>query len=209
MAAPNRNKLERERDRKAIAQMVLRGMTVTDIAKELTLSIQMVSYDKKVIEKQWREERFDDTELYISKELKQLEYLYRQALLGWERSITSKDSAKKTTNTQKIKMQGGETSVEQPATLIKETVHQSKETLVGDAHFLEVAKGLREDIRKLLNINSPVKIEISEKMPRTIKEAREELEKVMAALKLKPVPFEQMEKINEYLKDKNIKLGMN
>ena len=147
MAATKRSSIQVQKDRLRIAEFLLSGRTEREIGAELHMTQQMVAYDKKVIEKEWKASRETDMELLIAREIRHIGYLYREAIRGWERSFGVKalTEIKKSTTTQADQ---------------KESASKSSEELTGDVRFLTAARELRKDYRDLLGLDAPKELRI-------------------------------------------------
>ena len=142
MAAKKRKPIQVSKDRLRIADMLLSGMSQQEIGAELHMKQQMVSYEKRAIERQWRESREKDIDTLMAREIKHIERLFREAIRGWERSFGKKE----TTKAAKSK------SAEKPG---EESASKIQEELIGDVRFLMAARELRKDMRELLGLETP------------------------------------------------------
>lgn len=87
MPGDTRNKrtpLQRKQDRVKIAEMYIRGMYQSEIAKELGLSQQQISSDLKKIQKEWQKTTTIALDEYKSKELAKIDHLERTYWQEWE-----------------------------------------------------------------------------------------------------------------------------
>ena len=86
-----RNKAKGPADRDArlqeVARLYLKGRYQSEIATELGVSQQQVSYDLKSIQKLWRESAVRDFDSHQSEELKKIDHLERTYWDGWSRSL--------------------------------------------------------------------------------------------------------------------------
>jgi len=125
-----------------IAEMLLCGMSQQEIGDTLHMKQQMVSYEKKAIERQWRESREKDIDTLMAREIKHIERLFREAIRGWERSFGKKETTKA------AKSKTSEKSEEESASKVQEE-------LTGDVRFLMAARECRKDLRELIGLEPP------------------------------------------------------
>jgi len=142
MAAKKRKPIQVSKDRMRIAEMLLCGMSQQEIGDTLHMKQQMVSYEKKAIERQWRESREKDIDTLMAREIKHIERLFREASKGWERSFGKRE----TTTAEKSK------TTEKDS---RESASKVSEELTGDVRFLLAARELRKDMRELLGLETP------------------------------------------------------
>ncbi len=129
MAANKRTKIQRERDRLTIAELLLKGWSQQRIADWLDLDKSGVSREVKRIKVQWQSETIEDTHLYVQAELRRLAMLEAEHWAAWERSQCSKE----TTHLEKL-LTGGKD--EGGATTGRVRQATKAEQRVGDAVFL-------------------------------------------------------------------------
>jgi len=170
---PRRPKYKRLADLQRIKDMMLAGKTGVEIAATLNISGSVVSNNIKEIEKEWRENRFDDIDFYKTREIQHLAFLYHEAVKGWERSLIEKERKK-----QRISQKGA-TSGETPgaARTTDTQAEVTKEIPVGDSRFLETARKIREDIRTILGLNEII-IDDKRKPFKSPSEAYKELDEM-------------------------------
>lgn len=135
MASRKRKRSEIDRDRRILSQWLAMGkidtMSQVEVADELrkvtnseyTLSQQQISYDLTYIEKQWQKETIENVQKAKMRELKKLDGIEREYLVGWERSKREKEKHKR-----KVKNEEGERSKE---------VQVETEERVGNPRFLD------------------------------------------------------------------------
>lgn len=86
MARNTRSSFKIEADRVKIAKMYLQGLTQAAIAEDMGMTQQMVSYDLKAIQKDWRESAIDDIGTLRGRELARIDMLEVEYWESWERS---------------------------------------------------------------------------------------------------------------------------
>ena len=86
MGKPKRNETQREYDLERTAAAYLRGKRQVDIAEELGVSQQQVSYDIKVLHRRWRESALIDLNEAKQRELARIDTLELEYWQAWEAS---------------------------------------------------------------------------------------------------------------------------
>jgi hypothetical protein len=172
---PRRTKNQRRADKQRIVDMILRGKTGVQIAAVLNISQAVASKEIIKIEDEWKAARFETMDVYKKKELEHLNFLYQEAINGWERSL--KESEKKR---QRVSKRALNAETVEGVAPYQTQAEVTKEERAGDPRFLQVAKGLREDIRQLLGIVQVTELKLSTDIPPSPEEARKELAKILA-----------------------------
>lgn len=145
MASPKRTSTEREHDLEKIAALYLRGKRQSDIAADLGLAQQQISYDLKEIQKRWRESSMVSINEVKHRELSRIDELERTYWDAWQRSV---GEVIKTT-TSKSDKDGGRASI-------------VKEQRVGDSAFLAGVLSCIEQRCKIFGIYEATKIAITD-----------------------------------------------
>jgi predicted transcriptional regulator len=145
MASPKRTPTQRENDLERIAAMYLRGNRQADIAAELGIAQQQVSYDLKEIHKRWRESTLVSINEVKHRELSRIDELERTYWDAWQRSIGEKTK----TRTEKAVDGVSKASIE-------------KESLVGNPAFLNGVLSCIEQRCKIFGIYEATKIAITD-----------------------------------------------
>lgn len=91
MARPKRKRIVHKRDLPVIARLYCQGKTQAEIGKQVGISQQQVSYDLKIIQKQWLKSSLVDIDTAKARELAKLDQIEREAWLAWERSQQNKE----------------------------------------------------------------------------------------------------------------------
>ncbi|MGV8123105.1 MAG: hypothetical protein AB2L14_25360 [Candidatus Xenobiia bacterium LiM19] len=86
MAANKRKKIQIEHDRVKILELSLTGFTQTEIAVRMKMTRQMVGYELKKIETEWRQQRKDLKDDDINHRLAELKKVKRESWRAWEKS---------------------------------------------------------------------------------------------------------------------------
>lgn len=94
MAAPKRDKFQREYDYERIISYYLKGWRQVDIAAELGLSQQQVSKDLASIQRRWRSDTAINLDEAKSKEIARIDELEREYWAAWESSKSERTKAR-------------------------------------------------------------------------------------------------------------------
>lgn len=146
MSEKKRTPTERESDLQKIAALYLKGKTQADIAADLTVTQQQVSYDLKEIHKRWRESTLVNMNEAKHRELARIDQLEITYWDAWQRSIGEKTKTK----TEKM---AGESST-------KASIE--KEMMVGNPAFLTGVLSCIEQRCKIFGIYEATKIAITD-----------------------------------------------
>lgn len=146
MATNKRTPTEREHDLEQIAALYLRGKRQSDIATELDITQQQISYDLKEIQKRWRESSLVSINEVKHRELSRIDELERTFWDAWQRSIGEK------TKTKTEKMAG--------VAAAKASIE--KEMMVGNPAFLTGVLSCIEQRCKIFGIYEATKIAITD-----------------------------------------------
>jgi len=165
MAAPKRTSIQIERDRRDIAQLYLKGWIQADIAAYLSedperhyvLSQQMISYDLRRVQAQWRESALIDVDEAKSRELAKIDQLEREYWQAWERSCENAETVvRKTKGTVKKYEDGdGQFVAERPAEVNKTSAGQA-----GDPRFLQGIQWCIDRRCKIIGVDSAKRIRV-------------------------------------------------
>jgi hypothetical protein len=149
MARPKFSKDELKAVKEKIADKVLWGTPLADIAQELGITIQTVSYHHLRIKQEQRailRKHKDARELLVAEKFFQYEAQIRENYAAWKRS--QEDHVKVTEET--ITSAAGEVS---------EKKSESREGQSGDARFQSLIKQCRDAQRELLGLDAPKQTE--------------------------------------------------
>lgn len=91
MAKKTRTPDQIERDRALIAERRLKGYKQSDIALELGVTQQQVSYDLKVVRKRWRDDQIASVEEHVSQKIAEVELVKQKAWEAWDASTQTKE----------------------------------------------------------------------------------------------------------------------
>lgn len=94
MAEKKREHFQRESDYERITSLYLRGWRQVDIATELGLSQQQISYDLRTIQERWRKSTAINLDEAKQKELSRIDELEREFWAAWEASKTERTKAR-------------------------------------------------------------------------------------------------------------------
>lgn len=77
---PNNNPLTREDRLKRVAAALLSGVSMRAIATQLSVNVGTIRRDRDIILRQWREERLENTDDWVTRELRQLDQSYMRVM---------------------------------------------------------------------------------------------------------------------------------
>lgn len=143
MSQKKRTPTQRESDLERIAALYLRGKRQADIAVELNITQQQVSYDLKEIHKRWRESSLVNMNEVKQRELARIDQLEIEYWSAWERS---KQEAVRTV-TSKSDKEGNRASI-------------TKEQQVGNPSYLAGVQWCIEQRCKIFGLYEAAKISI-------------------------------------------------
>lgn len=162
-----RTEEQRDYDISFCSNLFLRGYTYREIVAALnadltkrgagyTISLAMVYYDLQQTLIEWKRERLDNIDDYVTQELRKLDAMEQQAWEAWEVSKTGKQRTKEKTNRGRpIKTDATDTDPEYYG--YDET---TIETSAGNPRFLDLLLNIQQRRAKMLGFDAPVKIEI-------------------------------------------------
>ncbi len=147
MAAPKRTPIQRARDRVEIARRYCHGETQIDIAAYLEVSQQQISYDLKAVQREWKDQRIKELDIHKWRELAKIDELERTYWDAWMRSQTEH------VRTRSRQQTGGDilASIE-------------RENPIGDPRFLVGVAWCIERRCKLLGLDEPLRIDITDRL---------------------------------------------
>lgn len=148
MAAPKRTDAQREHDLELISALYLRGKRQVDIAAELGVTQQQISYDLKTIQKRWQQKTVVNINEVKQRELARIDELERTYWEAWERSLDERTKTRTERNTT-----GGENQVSRDKASIE------KETLLGIPAYLAGVERCIELRCKILGVHAAQKHE--------------------------------------------------
>jgi hypothetical protein len=143
---PKRTPIQIKQDRVTIAELYIKGVYQSVIAKQLGLSQVQISYDLKAIQKQWIKETTLSLDQYKGKELARLDEVERTAWDGYSRS-KQEFKSKIIKGKELEKNKEGQTKGKS----IEQTI--KTEERVGNPKFLDVIVKCIELRCKLLGLN--------------------------------------------------------
>lgn len=162
MAANTRSKFQRKADYERITSLYLRGWRQADIAAELGLTQQQISYDLGVVQKQWRESTTMDLDEAKQKELSRIDELQNDFWTAWEESKKNVVTVgvEKKSITLKIKdASGGDIGL--PAIERKDSRRRTGQS--GNPAFLQGVLSCIDRRCKLLGLDAPERKELTGK----------------------------------------------
>lgn len=153
MAANTRSGFQREADYERITSLYLRGWRQADIAAELGLTQQQVSYDLRVVQKRWRESTTMDLDEAKQKELARIDELEREFWSAWESSKSERTKARQESDGTKDK---------EGKVVVKKS-SMEKEQRDGNPAFLQGVLSCIDRRCKLLGLDAPERKELTGK----------------------------------------------
>ena len=152
MAEKKRSAFQREQDLERITSLYLRGLRQIDIATEIGLTQQQVSYDLKTIQTRWRTDTTINLDEAKQKELAKIDELEREYWQAWETSKGEKTKARQEING---KDKDGKPNVTKQV--------MEKDQMLGNPAYLTGVQWCISERCKLLGIYAPAKQEVTGK----------------------------------------------
>lgn len=149
MSKTDRTPIQREDDRRRVAELYLRQWTQVAIAAELGIDQSTVSRDLQAIQKQWRESAIVDMNEAKQRELARIDALELEYWQAWQRSqedIVSSTSKHRGADKEDLR---------------REELSLQKKQQDGDPRFLQGVQWCIEQRCKLLGINAPEKFDFA------------------------------------------------
>ena len=161
-----RSEEQRIYDIRFCADLFLRGYSYREIADALnrdlsargmgyTITFQMVYYDLQQCLIEWKRERLDTIDEYVTQELRKLDKMEVELWEAWERSKTGKLREKNRQNAKPRKVLEDGDNPEYYG--YEET---TTETSAGNPRFLDLLLNVQQRRAKMLGFDAPIKVEI-------------------------------------------------
>lgn len=161
-----RSEEQRIYDIRFCADLFLRGYSYREIADALnrdlsargvgyTISFQMVYYDLQQCLIEWKRERLDTIDEYVTQELRKLDKMEVELWEAWERSKTGKLREKNRQNAKPRKVLEDGDNPEYYG--YEET---TTETSAGNPRFLDLLLNVQQRRAKMLGFDAPIKVDI-------------------------------------------------
>lgn len=161
-----RTRDQREFDLSFCSNLFLRGYTYKEISERLneenarrgvgyTISRQMVYWDMQQLLIEWKRERMDNIDDYVTQELRKLDKMEVELWEAWERSKTGKTREKNRQNAKPRKVLEDGDNPEYYG--YEET---TTETSAGNPRFLDLLLNVQQRRAKMLGFDAPIKVEI-------------------------------------------------
>lgn len=161
-----RTKDQRESDLAFCSTLFLRGYTYREISERLneenarrgvgyTITKQMVYWDMQHLLIEWKRERMDNIDDYVTQELRKLDKMEVELWEAWERSKTGKlrEKNRQNANPRKVLEDG-----DNPEYYGYEET--TTETSAGNPRFLDLLLNVQQRRAKMLGFDAPIKVEI-------------------------------------------------
>lgn len=161
-----RTEEQRDYDIAFCSNLFLRGYTYREIGAALnddlakrnagyTISLAMVYYDLQQTLIEWKRERLDNIDDYVTQELRKLDKMEVELWEAWERSKTGKTRGKNRQNAKPRKVLEDGDNPEYYG--YEET---TTETSAGNPRFLDLLLNVQQRRAKMLGFDAPIKVEI-------------------------------------------------
>ena len=161
-----RTKDQREFDLAFCSNLFLRGYTYKEISERLneenarrgvgyTISKQMVYWDIQQLLIEWKRERMENIDDYVTQELRKLDKMEVELWEAWERSKTGKLREKNRQNAKPRKVLEDGDNPEYYG--YEET---TTETSAGNPRFLDLLLNVQQRRAKMLGFDAPIKVDI-------------------------------------------------
>jgi len=180
VAANKRSDIQIARDRREIADLYVRGWSQGRIADELNrrrqaewvaamdagttdapvpyeLTRQMVNYDLKAIQSEWKRLSAFDLDEMKGQQLAKLDETERAAWEAWERSSQVHDEVTNQVVDIELKVKTGDEPLRLPG--VRKMMKRKRVQLLGDPRYLLVINTCIERRCKLLGLDAPTKTE--------------------------------------------------
>lgn len=162
-----RTEEQRDYDISFCSSLFLRGYTYREIVAALnddlakrkagyTISLAMVYYDLQQTLIEWKRERMDNIDDYVTQELRKLDKMEVELWEAWEKSKTGKERVKNRTSAKPRKV----LTEEEKTTDWYGYDETTNETSAGNPRFLDLLLNVQQRRAKMLGFDAPVKIEI-------------------------------------------------
>lgn len=162
-----RTEEQRDYDISFCSNLFLRGYTYREIVAALnddlakrkagyTISLAMVYYDLQQTLIEWKRERMDNIDDYVTQELRKLDKMEVELWEAWEKSKTGKERVKNRTSAKPRKV----LTEEEKTTDWYGYDETTNETSAGNPRFLDLLLNVQQRRAKMLGFDAPVKIEI-------------------------------------------------
>lgn len=161
-----RTKDQREFDLVFCSNLFLRGYTYREISERLneenarrgvgyTITKQMVYWDMQQLLIEWKRERMENIDDYVTQELRKLDKMEVELWEAWERSKTGKLREKNRQNAKPRKVLEDGDNPEYYG--YEET---TTETSAGNPRFLDLLLNVQQRRAKMLGFDAPIKVDI-------------------------------------------------
>lgn len=161
-----RTKDQREFDLDFCSNLFLRGYTYREISERLneenarrgvgyTITKQMVYWDMQQLLIEWKRERMENIDDYVTQELRKLDKMEVELWEAWERSKTGKLREKNRQNAKPRKVLEDGDNPEYYG--YEET---TTETSAGNPRFLDLLLNVQQRRAKMLGFDAPIKVDI-------------------------------------------------
>lgn len=160
MAAPNRTPDQILDHRRIIAARYLRGEYQADIARDLGVSQQLISYDLKAIRAMWLQSAIRDFDAARAEELAKIDAVESEYWSAWERSKLNKEIAVQEQNDEPIVLKDDK-GAEQVSSKTRKRVSLRKEGQSGNPAYLAGILTCIDKRCQILGLDAPKRYQIN------------------------------------------------
>lgn len=153
MAKPKRTPIEREHDLLTISRRYLAGDIQADIAIDLGLSQQQISYDLKELQRRWLNSSVSNLDEAKARELAKVDNLELEYWQAWKRSQEDAETVKQ--KGEVVPGEGGKPSIKTTDT------EKTTKGQAGDPRFLQGVQWCIERRCKILGVDAPEKHDLT------------------------------------------------
>jgi transcriptional regulator with XRE-family HTH domain len=97
MAANKRTKHQRENDLRRVSELYLQGLKQAEIAEQLGVSRQQITYDLRILQRRWQQSSLVNLNEKKALELAKIDHLEQRYWQAWEDSRKSRETTTSTT----------------------------------------------------------------------------------------------------------------
>jgi predicted DNA-binding protein YlxM (UPF0122 family) len=139
--------------RQRIWDMYVQGKSQSEIATEMQVTQQAISQTLRRITQDSTDNLLESVVEHKIKQAARLEYLYQQAMLAWESSRKDKSRRGRRWRAASAAAGAGPGATDEQNEVILESAF-------GDPRFLDTARGILSDIRRMWGLDAPIKQQV-------------------------------------------------
>jgi hypothetical protein len=153
MAATKRNKHQRENDLHRISELYLQGLQQAEIAEQLGVCRQQVTYDLRILQHRWQQSALVNFNEKKALELARIDLLERTYWQAWQESRKPRETTTSTTE----KTNDGASAAHAKAPPLRLKAAMRKEARDGNPAFLEGVQWCINKRCAILGLDAPKK----------------------------------------------------